>query len=545
MTLLALSTNAQNGTTRITNTITIAATTISSIIIIHSIAQKIRDKRSQKLKHTLENDETKYNDLLLAVQDDDEDVNSKRESKCIYLDYNGTTPIYPPVFKSMIPYLSQHFGNPSSGHAYGTIPRMAVQSARRSILKLLFPDSVDLNGCKSDANAEASIVFTGCGSEADNLAIHLAIHSTNEMRQGKKGHVVTSNVEHPAISECLKALEARGEIHVTYVPVNNEGIVESKDMISELRDDTILVTLMLANNESGALQPIRAVSSECHKRGILFHTDAAQAVGKVSLSLSSPHPPDVNVDKNVDWNMGMGKHVDMVTIVGHKFGAPKGIAALYIRPGCLTEHSRVEPKFYGSSGALLLGGGQEGGRRAGTENVPYIVALGRAADLLTEEEQSKPMQMIESCGNDNSKNDDDNYLVQPRWKLNAIHMERMRSRLLQQLKEYIGNDVVRPNGPKDPTKRLPNTLSVGLCNIQSGELLKRIQDRVACSAGSACHASGGKLSSVLVAMNVPIQYAAGTLRLSVGPSTTCQEIDEAALIIANEAKRQLSLLEVP
>lgn len=245
---------------------------------------------------------------------------------------------------------------------------------------------------------------------------------------------------------------------------------------------------------------------ECRRRGILFHTDAAQAVGKVSVSLS---------EKDED---GIGAGVDMVTIVGHKFGAPKGVAALYVRPGCLSEPGRKTPDTFGGSGALLLGGGQEGGQRAGTENVPYIVGMGCAAEILMKKDSQKKEQ----------------------WRKNARHMEEMRSRLLQILVEELGRDAVRTNGPEEMEKRLPNTLSVGLNNIQSGELLDQIQMDVACSAGSACHASGGKLSSVLLAMKVPLNYARGTLRLSVGPETTAEEVDAAAAIIIREAKRQHS-----
>jgi len=297
------------------------------------------------------------------------------------------------------------------------------------------------------------------------------------------------------------------KIEVTYVPVNNEGIVPLSSILSAIRpNQTILVTLMLANNESGALQPVKEVATECRKRGILFHTDAAQAIGKVSVSLS---------DEDED---GIGGGVDMVTIVGHKFGAPKGVAALYVRPGCLNEPGRKTPDTFGGSGALLLGGGQEGGQRAGTENVPYIVGMGCAAEILMKKDNQQKEQ----------------------WRNNARHMEAMRSRLLQILVEGLGRDAVRPNGPKEMEKRLPNTLSVGLNNIQSGELLDKIQMDVACSAGSACHASGGKLSSVLLAMDVPLNFARGTLRLSVGPGTTAEEVDAAAAIIIREAKRQHS-----
>ena len=290
------------------------------------------------------------------------------------------------------------------------------------------------------------------------------------------------------------------KIEVTYVPVDSVGVVSSSDVISAIRPgQTVLVTLMLANNESGALQPVAKVAARCRELHVLFHTDAAQAVGKVP----------------VDLRGALGE-ADMVTIVGHKFGAPKGVAALYVRPGCLAERGRREPGLYCRSGALLLGGGQEGGRRAGTENVPYIVGLGRAAELLTADDK---------------------------WRDNAARMERMRSRLLNGLTmrlSDLGPDIVRPNGPSDPTERLPNTLSVGLKGVRSGELLSAIGLSVAASAGSACHAAGGALSPVLSAMGVPTDYAIGTLRLSVGPSTTDEEVEHAVQVIAEEARRQLT-----
>ena len=232
---------------------------------------------------------------------------------------------------------------------------------------------------------------------------------------------------------------------------------------------------------------------ECRRRGVLFHTDAAQAAGKTSCALS---------------DLG---HPDMITIVGHKMGAPKGIAALYVRPGCLEEKGRVMPQSSQCGGVMLIGGGQEFGRRGGTENTPYIVALGYAA-----------------------------YKAQEQLVRNVAHMEDLRSRLLKRLQDQLGGEEnVRANGPKDPTLRLCNTLSVGIKNVHSGQLLSTIGHLVAASAGAACHSSEG-VSAVLQAMNVPMEFARGTLRLSVGPKVTTQEIDRAAWIIAETVKLQWS-----
>lgn len=416
---------------------------------------------------------------------------------CIYLDYNGTTPIDPRVVDSMMPYLTTHFGNPSSSHYYGKIPKDAIYQARKSILSLLYPTTT-ISDIKGDHLKEhKAIIFTGCGTEADNLAIHLALQYNPNKNHTSKQHIVTSNVEHPAVEQYLKALQEKNQIDVTFVPVNEDGRVDANHVIQAIQPNTVLVTLMLANNESGALQPVKEVSSYCRQHGVLFHTDAAQAVGKVSVALED------------DDDDGIGSNVDMITIVGHKFGAPKGVACLYVKPDC----SAVV-----SSRGMLLGGGQEHGQRAGTENVPYIVALGKASSLLMEY---------------NSDFD------QEQWRVNAKWMERLRCRLLENLTSALGSDMVRANGPKDPSMRLPNTLSVGLKGVQSGALLEQIQMKVACSAGSACHSSGGALSSVLVAMKIPLEYARGTLRLSVGPTTTEEEVDVASAIIVEEVKNQL------
>jgi cysteine desulfurase len=410
-----------------------------------------------------------YSTVCRTKSSDDED--------CIYLDYNGTTSIHPRVLEAMMPYLTTHFGNPSSSHHFGKQPKEAVEQARRSLLNMLgAPPSTPLS----------SIWFTGCGTESDNLAIQLALDSSPY----EKKHIVTSNVEHPAIDVCLRRLVDDDKVQVTFVPVDNQGRVSSQDMITAIQPNTVLVTLMLANNESGAIQPVAAVAKECRKRGILCHTDAAQAVGKMNVSLDS-----------------LGD-VDMITLVGHKIGAPKGVAALYVRSNCCHEHGRN----LRDGCVLLFGGGQECGRRGGTENVPYIVAMGQAADI-----------------------------VQSEWKTNAVHMEEMRERLLKNLTKELGDDVVRSNGPIDSTLRLPNTLSVGLRGVQSGNLLANIGDRVAASAGAACHSSGaGGISSVLMAMDVPEEFARGTLRLSVGPTTSAEDVDKAAAIIASEAKKQLA-----
>jgi cysteine desulfurase len=353
--------------------------------------------------------------------------------------------------------------------------------------------------------------------KSDNLAIHLALQSfqehhhdharsTNESNSSSNSctttkHVITSNVEHPAILACLERMQDQGIIQVTAVPVQPDGRVRASDVMAaveqwhgssdsqQTKHVVVLVTLMMANNESGALQPVKAVAEYCRERCILFHTDAAQASGKVGIRLAE--------------DLG---GADMVTLVGHKLGAPKGVACLYVRPGCLEEGGRRMHHH----GVLLIGGGQEHGRRGGTENVPFIVGLGEAAAVAARE-----------------------------LRTNARHMESLRSRLLDKLTQGLGEENVRANGPLDPAFRLPNTLSVGLKGVHSGDLLASVGDRVAASASAACHSATG-VSTVLKAMNVPPDFMCGTVRLSVGPHNTAAEVDEASEILIQAAKEQFS-----
>ena len=441
-------------------------------------------------------------------------VNSKTMDKCVYLDYNGTTPIYPPVLEAMLPYLTEHFGNPSSSHYYGQAPKVAVTKARLSLLKVIQPVMTVNDG--ANAIDPSSIVFTGCGTESNNMAIRMALLSSlHKANANGILHVITTTVEHVAVTQCLMSYtsqESSGltpNISVSYIPVNDEGIVSVEDVIHAIQPNTVLVTVMTANNEVGSIQPVFELAKCCRERSVIFHTDAAQAVGKIDLR-GLAHS---------------STGADLITFVGHKFGAPKGIAALYIRPTLFHDeknNGRTNPEDGGS--VLLMGGGQEFGRRGGTENVPYIVGMGRAAELLFEKKRGKDG-----------------------WEYNSLHMAKMRDRLLLNITHQLGGDTnkyVRINGPVDPKYKLPNTLSVGIRGVRSGELLANIGSLVACSAGSACHASCSDIgttpySSILKAMNVPADFAVGTLRLSVGPDTTEDEVDYAAEVIVKEAKRQL------
>ena len=365
----------------------------------------------------------------------------------IYLDYNATTPIDREAADAMLPYLYVHFGNPSSAHPYGRAARKAVDRAREQVAALL--------GATPD-----EIIFTSGGTEANNTVIKGVAEARG------RGHIITSAVEHPAVLEPCHVLAARG-FDITILPVDAQGRVSPDDVRAAIRDDTILVSVMLANNEVGTVQPIAEIASIAHEHGALMHTDAAQAVGKM--------PVDVRV---------LG--VDFLSVAGHKLYAPKGIGALYVRQG-------IElPKF-------MHGASHERNRRAGTENVLEIVGLGAAAEVARRD-----------------------------MAANIDAMRASRDRLREALTARL--DGVRCNG--DPDHSLPNTLSISFQNVQANVLVERIAARVAASAGAACHADQVTVSAVLAAMDVPTDYAMGTLRLSTGKMTTLEEADEAAQVIA-------------
>jgi cysteine desulfurase NifS/selenium donor protein len=367
----------------------------------------------------------------------------------IYLDYNATTPIDPAVAEAMLPFLHKHFGNPSSTHPYGLTARKAIDAARRQV--------ADLLGARPE-----EIVFTSGGSESNNTVIKGV---TAAMRERGR-HIIASAVEHPAVIEPCQALEAEG-YQVTYLPVDAKGRVDPRDVARAITPQTILVTVMHANNEVGTVQPIAEIAALARRNGIAMHTDAAQSVGKIP----------VRVDE-------LG--VDFLSVAGHKLYAPKGVGALYIRSG------RTLPK-------LVHGAGHESNRRAGTENVLEIVGLGKAAELAAER--------LEETGR---------------------HTRTLRDRLHAALEERLG--PVRVNG--DPEGGLPNTLSVCFAGVDASTLLAEVGDRVAASAGAACHAEGVDLSTVLQAMRVPVREAMGTVRFSVGRGTTERDVEEAATIVA-------------
>jgi cysteine desulfurase len=363
----------------------------------------------------------------------------------IYLDFNATTPIDPEVVQAMLPYLEAEFGNPANSYPHGCRALDAVVTARRQVAESL--------GC-----APEEVVFTSGATEANNTVIKgVAWHF-------RAGQIITTAIEHPAVLAPCHWLAAQG-FEVSILPVDGQGCLDPDDVRRALTPRTILVSVMHANNETGAIQPVAEIGSITREAGVLLHTDAAQSVGKIP----------VNAEE---------LQVDFLTVAGHKCYAPKGVGALYVRQG-----SAFTP--------LLHGGGQEGGRRSGTENVPYIVALGEACRLARE-----------------------------RLSANQDHFQALRDRLHALLQQGFPDLVL--NGHK--TERLPNTLNISFPGLSGRAILAGIGNLEA-SVGAACHGDEEHPSPVLTAMGVSPEVALGAVRLSLGRSTTPAEIEEAARLI--------------
>ncbi|MCA9185175.1 MAG: cysteine desulfurase family protein [Pirellulaceae bacterium] len=365
----------------------------------------------------------------------------------IYLDYNATTPIAPSVLEATLPFLQEHFGNPSSSHSVGRAAVQAVRDAREKVAVAIGAEPEE-------------IVFTSGGTESNNLAL-LGIFGT---RTETPGHLIVSKFEHPAVCEPAAHLAHLGH-SVSVIPCDVHGVVDPVDVAEAIRDDTRLVSVMHANNEIGTLQPIDEIARICRKHGVLFHTDAAQSIGKVPVRVD--HAP-----------------IDMMTIAGHKCYAPKGIGALFVRHG--TPLHRV-----------TFGAGHERGLRPGTENVPYIVALGKACELVANGTQEE-----------------------------SRRMETLRDHLQHSLLAAI--DGLSVNGQLAP--RLPNTLSANFPRVAGHLLLSRIP-QLAASTGAACHSGAAHLSNTLAAIGLSPEIANGTVRLSLGWQTSRDDVDRAAELL--------------
>lgn len=367
----------------------------------------------------------------------------------IYLDYAATTPVHPEVVKAMLPYFSDVFGNPSAIYSYGQEAAAALEEARAKVAGLI--------GSRSE-----EIVFTAGGTEADNMAL---IGVANAMRS-RGNHIITTAIEHHAIIETARFLAKNG-FELTYLGVDDQGIVDPDDVRRAIKDKTILVSVMLANNELGTIQPLAEISRITRQAGVYLHTDAVQAVGRIP----------VNVD-----NLG----VDLLSMSSHKLYGPKGVGALYIKKGV-----RMEP--------ITHGGGQERGRRSGTQNVAGIVGLSRATELAGQEMAAE-----------------------------AERLTPLRDRLIQGILEGIDHSYL--NG--HPVKRLPNNANLSFDYVEGESMCLNLDLKGICvSTGSACSSSNLEPSHVLLAMGVPSQLAHGSLRFTLGKWTEPADIDRVLEVL--------------
>ncbi len=380
----------------------------------------------------------------------------------IYLDHNATTPVHPAVLEEMLPYLRDVFGNPSSIHWFGQEARQAVDRARQRVADLIGAEPKE-------------IVFTSGGTEAINYALRGAVEQYAENSR----QIITSPIEHQAVLNSCGYLEDRG-FQVTRLPVDEYGAVSPESAADAITGDTVLITVMLANNEVGTIQPLTEIAGVAKERDLLVHTDAVQAVGKIPLNVQQ-----------------LG--VDLLSLSGHKFYGPKGIGALYIRRGV-----NVAP--------LIYGGHQERRRRAGTENVPAIVGLGKACELAGEELEDSAARV-------------------------AALRDRLEEGILSQIPQ------TQLNG--HPENRLPNTLNMSFSSVEGESLLMNLDLLgIAVSAGSACAAGAAEPSHVLTAMGIDPEQSQGSIRFSLGRGTTEADVDATvkALVEVVGKLRELSPL---
>ena len=362
--------------------------------------------------------------------------------KTIYVDNNATTRVAPEVFEEMTPYFTELYGNPSSMHFFGGQVQHKVEEARERVAALL------------GAQAQ-EVIFTSCGTESDNAAIMSALQCNPEKR-----HVLTTRVEHPAVKNLVAQLKREG-YRITELPVNRQGLVSLEEVSRSMTDDTAIASMMWANNETGVLFPIEEVAALAESRGIIFHTDAVQAVGKIPINLAE-------------------SQIDMLSLSGHKLHAPKGIGVLYVRRG-----TRFTP--------FVVGGHQEGGRRGGTENVPYIIGLGKACELAARNLEEE-----------------------------NLRVKNLRDKLENGLLDKIENSMI--NG--DRQQRLPNTSSISFEYVEGESILLKLSDKGICaSSGSACTSGSLEPSHVLRAMGVPFTAAHGSIRFSLSTYNNEEEID--------------------
>ncbi len=378
-------------------------------------------------------------------------------NKKVYMDYSATTYTKPEVLEEMLPFFTEHFGNPSSLYSMSDVPRKAIITARERVAKAI--------------NAERDeIFFTAGGSESDNWILKgIAL-----AHKDKGNHIITTKIEHHAILHACQFLEKNG-FEVTYLPVDEYGLVRIEDLKNAITDKTILVSVMFANNEIGAIQPIAEIGAICKEKKIFFHTDAVQAVAHVPIDVKA-------------------MNIDALSMAGHKFYGPKGVGAMYLRKGIKIEN-------------LIHGGGQEKGKRATTENVPGIVGIGKAVELAVEELETE-----------------------------SNRLRALRDRLLNGLVERVPH--VKVNGPIGEN-RMPGNVNVSFIGIEGETLLLDLNDAgIFASTGSACASGSLDPSHVLLAIGLKHEVAHGSLRLSLGAGTTEEEIDYALEVIPKVVKRR-------
>jgi len=358
-----------------------------------------------------------------------------------YLDNSASTRVDPAVLEEMLPYFTERYGNASSLHSFGREAREAIEKARERVARLI--------GAKPE-----EIIFTGGGTESDNLALRGAAYS----RKNKARSILTSNIEHPAVLETFRDLEREGFTAI-YAKVDKEGLLDAGTVAGMITQDMAVASVMLANNEIGTIQPVKEIAEECRKKDVLFHTDAVQAAGKI--------PIDVKI---------LG--VDMLTLASHKFHGPKGVGALFIREGV-----RIKP--------IMTGGGHERGLRSGTENVPGIVGMGKAAEIARE-----------------------------RLDEDVERMRKFRDMLIDGL---LSMEETYLNGSRE--KRLPNNANIRFHGIEGESLIFLLDEKgIAASTGSACSSKKLQASHVLLALGLPEWQAHGSLRLTLSRFTTKDEV---------------------
>lgn len=380
----------------------------------------------------------------------------------IYLDHAATTPVDRRVLEAMLPYFTERFGNPSSIYQIGQEGRAALDRARSSVARAL--------GCQP-----GEILFTGGATESDNLALTgVAWQRRLTCPDGPAPHIVTTAIEHHAVLHTAQWLETVG-FEVTYVPCDEHGVVSADDVIAALRPETCLVSVMYANNEVGAIQPVAEIGAALRARGIPLHVDATQAAGLMPIKVDE-------------------LNADLLSLSAHKFYGPKGVGLLYVRKGTPIAYQQH-------------GGGQEGGRRGGTENVAGIVGLAVALEIADASRASY-----------------------------VDHCRMLRDRLYAGLLEEIPDIAL--NGPSDPELRLPNNLNVEIRGVQGETVLLSLDMQgIAASAGSACTTGNSEPSHVLLAMGISPERARASLRLTVGRSNTIEQIDETIDVLAETVAR--------